>query len=673
MVQAAHMMKPKIYVVQFGTGASINLLPLAAGQLYSRLRADDVIPNRFDLPEIIFRRPCDPVEFAAGLENVSVIGFSCFLWNVNVSMAAAGAVRERFPDALIVLGGPSIPKDPDFSTEFIRKYPFIDVIACGEGEEVFASLCRRRLEGRGIMDIPGLIFHDRAGGEILRSGPEQLPPIERLPSPYLDGTFDAIYARYAGEFSGTIWETNRGCPNQCSFCTWGNTTHRGIREKPLEVVKAEIDWIGRRRIRYVAMSDSNFGIRSRDIAIAEYLAETKRAYGFPDFVSVSWVKNSSDKVLRISEILQNAHIGFRVTLALQSLNAETLRAVNRINFKREFYERIRDVYHDNFLYSYIELMLGLPLETYESYMNGLEELMSRSVFDQIYSYPFLLFPNTQVASVESRRRYGIQGKVMEGKYTKSKVSTAIVENMEVVIGTAAMPPEKWLDAFVDGYYTIGLHDDRLAFFVFWYLKRTHGIRITDLVVGMRRESARTPQAYPRVHGAFERLIGCATGVQQKGHSQLIEPEGYGGIPYDPPDGVFLELLLHKDAFYAEFHELVRAFLREKAIGYDESELRDVFVFQRAVMADPKNDREQWKTTLEYDWIEYFAEAFNLRAAGPLRRREAEYCVRDPAPGRGDTGKYLATHFRVRGVPAFNELYDPNGNKVFPPVNLRIAE
>ncbi len=667
------MAKPKIYVVQFGTGASINLLPLAAGQLYSRLRVDEVIPRHFDLPEILFRRPHDPAEFAAGLQDVSVIGFSCFLWNVNASMTAARAVRERFPDALIVLGGPSIPKDPDLSAEFIRKNPFIDAIACGEGEEVFASLCRHHLEGRDFGDIPGIIIYDRSSGEIRRTGVERLPAIEQLPSPYLDGTFDSLYSKHASEFSGTIWETNRGCPNRCSFCTWGNTAHRGIREKPLEQVKAEIDWIGRNKIKYVAMSDSNFGIRDRDVSIAECLAQTRRTYGYPEFVSVSWVKNSSDKVLRISDILRDARVGFRVTLALQSLNESTLRAVNRINFKREFYEHIRKAYHNAFLYSYIELILGLPLETYDSYMNGLEELMSRSVFDQIYSYPFLLFPNTQVASRESRRKYGIVGRVMEGKYTKSKVSTAIVENMEVVIGTETMPPDKWVDAFVDGYYTIGLHDDRLAFFVFWYLKNEQGVRITDLVVWMRRESARVPDQYPLIYRVFEKLANCAKDVQDKGHSQLIEPEGYAGIPYDPPDGVFLELLMHKAAFYAEFQIAVRAFLRESGVKYDESELADLFVFQDAVLAHPNNREEETEVRVQYDWVGYFSEAFNLESTGDLARCPMEYRVRDDTPCWGDAKRFLETHFRIRGVPAFNELYDGNGRKVFPPVNMRMTE
>jgi putative methyltransferase len=421
------------------------------------------------------------------------------------------------------------------------------------------------------------------------------------------------------------------------------------------------------------MSDSNFGIRNRDVSIAEYLAQTRQTYGYPEFISVSWVKNSSDKVLRISEILQSARVGFRVTLALQSLNEDTLRAVNRINFKREFYERIRKAYHDAFLYSYIELMLGLPLETYESYMAGLEELMSRSVFDQIYSYPFLLFPNTQVASSESRRKYGIVGRVMEGRYTKSKVSTAIVENMEVVIGTEAMPPVKWIDAFVDGYYTIGLHDDRLAFFVFWYLKNKHSVRITDLVVWMRKESARMPQMYPLIHRVFEKLADCARNVQDKGYSQLLEPEGYGGIPYDPPDGVFLELLMHKADFYTEFQAAVRTFLGESGVRYNEAELADLFVFQNVVLAHPNNREQETNVRFQYDWVGYFSEAFNLEPAGDLVERPMEYRVRDDAPCAGDAKRFLETHFRIRGVPPFNELYDGNGRKVFPPVNIRMTE
>ncbi|HSV98609.1 MAG TPA: radical SAM protein [Sedimentisphaerales bacterium] len=655
------MTKPRIYVVQFGTGASINLLPLAAGQLCSRLLADEVIADRFDLPEIIFRRPRDPGEFASQLQDVSVIGFSCFLWNVTASLQAARVVRERFPDALIVLGGPSIPKDPDFSEPFIRRNPFIDVIGCGEGEEVFATLCRRHLEGRSFDDVPGIILHDRAGGEIRRTGPEKLPVMESLPSPYLDGTFDSIYSKYREEFSGIIWETNRGCPYRCAYCTWGNLPSNRIREKPIEQVRTEVEWIGRNGIRYIGMSDANFGIRQRDVDVANLLAECKRTYGVPNFISVSWVKNSHENVLKIADILTRCGIGYRVTLSLQSLNQDVVKAVNRLNIRKSDYEEIRKVYHRRRLFSYTELILGLPQETKESFLAGVEESLSDSVYDQLYIYPCLLFPNTALASRRYRRQYGIESTMVWNRYTKNKEFERIEEQVEIVVGTKAMPREDWRDTFVLAYCTLAIHDSRLAFFILKHLKRKYRVRATDLIVSMR------DQAFQRNHSvlqeSFRKLMQTAEKVQSEGASHLIEPDAFGGVPFDPPEGTFLDLMMRKERFYREFFSIVVSYLTDRGVASDTDELRDLFRFQNAVMAHPDGPRSE-TVRFEYNWVEHFGFAFHL-SGSELTRQERIYRVVDPHPCGRDPAKYLAGHFDVRGVPAFNELYDADGKKVFP--------
>jgi len=655
------MTRQRIYVVQFGTGASINLLPLAAGQLYSRLLVDDVIPNAFDLPEIIFRRPRNPAEFASQLQDVAVIGFSCFLWNVSASLQAARAVRERFPNALIVLGGPSIPKDPDFSEPFIRDNPFIDVIACGEGEEVFATLCRRHLEKRPFDDVPGIIIHDRASGQIRRTGPEKLPSMEALPSPYLDGTFDSIYSKCAEEFSGIIWETNRGCPYRCAYCTWGNLPSHRIREKPMEQVRAEVEWIGRNGIRYIAMSDANFGIRRRDLDVARLLAECKRTYGVPNFVSVSWVKNSHENVLQIADLFSRCGIGYRVTLSLQSLNEDVLRAVNRLNIRKSDYEEIRKVYHRKRLFSYTELILGLPLETKESLLAGIEESLSHSVYDQLYIYPCLLFPNTALASRQYRQEYGIESAMVWNRYTKNKEFERIEEQVEIVTGTKAMPRPDWRDSFVLAYCTLALHDSRLAFFILQYLKRRHGIRITDLVAYMWNHAIQGN--FPILRESFRKLKQTAEKVQSEGASHVIEPDAFGGVPFDPPEGTFLDLMMQKQKFYREFFSLVVSHLTDQCQTVDMDELRDLFRFQSAVMAHPDGPSSD-TVRLEYNWVEYFGFAFHLSECA-LTRHPATYRVVDPHPSRGDPKKYLAGHFDVRGVPAFNELRDADDRKVFP--------
>lgn len=656
-------MNKNIYVVQFGTGTTINLLPLAAGQLVARLKQENEFMAEYNLNlcEIIFSRPENPEEIVSKMESAFIVGFSCFLWNMNISLQTAKEVRRRFPDALIVTGGPSIPKDPELTEGFFEQHPEIDVICIGEGEEVFASICRHYSRGEAFSDIPGIIYRDRTTGKFYRTAPEEIVPMDRLLSPYLEGTFDDFYQKHQNEFSGIIWETNRGCPYECAFCTWGNLPSRKIREKPMEQVKGEIEWFGRNKVKYIAMSDSNFGIRERDIELAEMLAECKRKYGVPNFISVSWAKNSPHKILKIADILKKSGIGFRVTLSLQSLNEDVIKAINRTNIKKNSFDIIKANYRSQRLYSYTELILGLPMETYDSFISGIENSLSESVFEQLYIYPLFLFPNTKITSSESRKKYGLEGKIIENRYTKSKKSIQVKEFVEIVVGTSAMPKNKWIDSFVICYYTLALHDDRLAFFIFHYLKKTFLIKITDIIAHASKISSE--KEFPILKKAFLKLKNTAIGVQELGNSHLIEPESFHGIPYDPPEGIFLELLMDRELFYSEFLRVVELYLEEKLIKFDRTILKDLFLFQKAAIAHP-NGPDSELLHLNYNWVEYFAFAFNLKGAELYKKRH-RYKVVDPKPSYGDTSQYLKNSFDVRGVPAFNRIYDESNNLIFP--------
>ena len=73
--------------------------------------------------------------------------------------------------------------------------------------------------------------------------------------------------------------------------------------------------------------------------------------------------------------------------------------------------------------------------------------------------------------------------------------------------------------------------------------------------------------------------------------------------------------------------------------------------------------------LMYDWINYFLFTFNLKERD-LKPMQKKLKIVDPNPCNGDTGKFLKYHFDIRGEPAFNQLFDEEGNLVFPPVPLR---
>ena len=653
-------MRKNIYISQFGTGATINLLPLAAGQLYASLNNTPDIVVQYDLPEIIFRRE-EPEAVAAGLERVAVITFSCFLWNLNISVLTAAAVRARFHDALIVMGGPAVPKTIEGVEHFFSQNTSVDVICTGEGEEVLVQLCRALHQGTSFDDIRGIFFRDPATGGIRFSKPEVSPNLDTLPSPYLDGTFDVLFSRHRDQFSGICWETNRGCPYECTYCTWGNLPSHQMRMKPIEQVKDEIEWIGQNRINYIASADSNFGIMPRDVEIAHLLADCKARYGFPNFISVSWAKHASQRVIEIGSILKQAGIGFRVTLSLQSLDNDVIKAIKRSNYNNDEFKAIKDDYHRNQFYSYTELILGLPLESYASYLSGIENSLSESVYEQLYVYPLFLFPNTSIGTTESRMLYGLQTQRVPNRYTKSKEITSVAEYVDIVVGTSTMCGDDWISSFVEGYYTLALHDDRLAFFILRYLKREFYISITELVAFTRSHA--DPSCFPAINSSLMRLENCARSVQQNGQSHLIEPKGFDRIPFDPPDGIFLELLLEHENFYSEFHLMVERYLASHDILFDKAIISDLFLFQKTVMAHPNGTLSE-EVVLNYDWINYFGFTFG-KPKSALKKCTQVLTVVDTKPCHGDLPQFLKNHFDVRGVPPFNALIIKDNLVLFP--------
>jgi len=657
--------KNNIYMCQFGTGANLNLLPLAAGQIISRLKTEKELMKKYNLQEIIFRRD-DPNAIVSKLQNIAIIGFSCFLWNIEISMQTAAKVREKFPDALIIIGGPAVPSDNELVNDFFEKYPFIDVVGLGEGEEIFTALCKHYSKGIDFGDIPGIVYRNKDTNKIISTGKEEMISVDKLLSPYLDGTFDELYYKYSTEFSGIIWETNRGCPFRCSFCTWGSQTYKKVREKSIDQVKKEIEWIGKNKIKYVAASDANFGMRPRDKEIAKLLALCKQKYGVPEFLSVSWAKNAADKVYAVSNILKKSGIGFRVTMALQSLDEKVGEAINRKNIKSEAYEKIRAKYRKEQIYSYTELILGLPLETYDSLIAGVEQSLSDSVFDQVYLYPAFLFPNTQFSSKKERIMYNMQTRIVEGRYTKSKDNLDVQEFVEMIVGTSTMPMNKWVDSFVIGYYTVALHDDRLAFYILVYLRTNFNIKTTKLVEYIRDVSINN-EKYPLIQKTFKRMQNCASLVQNESKSHLIDSEFFGDFPFDPPQAIFLELLVDKNKFYEEFSHLIKQFLKSLNCSVDDNILRDLFNFQNAVMAHPNGEKVK-DLELNYNWDEYFGFTFELEKK-QLLPKKSKLKVIDKNPSKGDPIKFLKNHFDIRGIPPFNEIYDNEGSRVFPPINL----
>ena len=116
---------------------------------------------------------------------------------------------------LTVLGGVF----PTFAPEFCLSHDGVDVVCRGEGEAAIVELCDRLDRGLNYNDIDSFWVKAK-DGTIIRNPCAGLTDINALPIPDYS-QFEEI--RFYRPMGGKLWktlpfETNRGCPYQCSFC-----------------------------------------------------------------------------------------------------------------------------------------------------------------------------------------------------------------------------------------------------------------------------------------------------------------------------------------------------------------------------------------------------------------------------------------------------------------------
>lgn len=132
---------------------------------------------------------------------------------------------RAFSDATIVLGGAGFSIFPEAALRYLKA----DLGICGEGEVAFTMLLRALERGDDLMAIPGLC-RPGAGvqmGCAVRAGLETLP----LPDPSLWSVPSG-----AGEEIWIPFQTRRGCPIRCSYCSTPALEGTRIRKHPIDAV-----------------------------------------------------------------------------------------------------------------------------------------------------------------------------------------------------------------------------------------------------------------------------------------------------------------------------------------------------------------------------------------------------------------------------------------------------
>ncbi|HKT48781.1 MAG TPA: RiPP maturation radical SAM C-methyltransferase, partial [Candidatus Angelobacter sp.] len=197
----------------------------------------------------------DFIEFclnAVDWSRFGLIGFTVVFQQLVASLALARALKQRYPDIPIIMGGASL--EDDIADEIMKNCPQIDYVHCGDAEISFPEMVRRLYSGRSMEGLQGLMWRDEQGSVRYAGRAPNFMDMNRTPLPDFDEYF---YARQASgyEKSDAVqellvpFEAARGCwwgeKNHCTFCGL-NRSGMEFRAKDPDKVLEQLEALSRR-------------------------------------------------------------------------------------------------------------------------------------------------------------------------------------------------------------------------------------------------------------------------------------------------------------------------------------------------------------------------------------------------------------------------------------------
>ncbi|MCB9564272.1 MAG: radical SAM protein [Kofleriaceae bacterium] len=606
----------RVVVNQFEGIDATPALPLAAGCLVAAARQDAEVAAGASFTIAIERDAVERV--VAGYDRPDVLGYALYPWNAAYGLAVAAAARRAHPDALIVAGGPSVPRRPEAARRFLDAHPAVDVLVFGEGELAFREILRARRRGGALDHVGGLAIRGRDGVHRLTAPPGRLHDLAPTASPYLDGTFDELWARHRGRFDMALCETNRGCPFSCTFCDWSLTKH--VVEFPLARVHAELEWVARHGLRHVMLADANFGIRPRDVELARFLAGLRARTGAPTSFYFYLTKNDHARNLETIEILQAAKIACWVGLAVQDFDDHVLATVKRDRIQSDESMRLRDVCGDRGIPTFNELILGLPGQTYASFTETVARAMPGLPRHDFVLYLCRLIENTELGDPASRARHGLQTRRCRWQTSTPGFDPIVDEYQEVVIATADLPPEAWARTYRFAFVAAALYNLRLLRVVLRHVAEGTGAALRDYLEHLA--DATVAAAPGTVYAELGAIVDRYVASIRAGEPFVLP------LADDAPDArayvdeaLATAALRRYDAFLDETRALTAAFVAAAAPDADPARLAEAFRYQ-ALITPRWGHGEAVTATLAHDWPAYVADgtAGATLAARPVTAR-----------------------------------------------------
>ncbi|MBN2058100.1 MAG: B12-binding domain-containing radical SAM protein [Candidatus Saganbacteria bacterium] len=221
-----------------------NNLPLGTLSVASALSKQGI---RADLHNCNLNET-DLTSFRALIKSsADIVGIGCSISSLPDIIYYIKNIKATHKNKIFILGGPG---PTIMHKEILSHFPFINMIACGEAEEIIAPAIKmiRSNDWNSLRNLPGISFSFDKQIH-LSEKPAFIRDLDSLP--LLDYSLLDL-----GAYTPISYETARGCIGKCSYCTLkGN-----FRQKSIERIGLELRQLKRFGVNKLRIVDNTFNV-----------------------------------------------------------------------------------------------------------------------------------------------------------------------------------------------------------------------------------------------------------------------------------------------------------------------------------------------------------------------------------------------------------------------------
>jgi len=313
-----------------------------------------------NITEIYFENYLSKYNFS----HFDTVAISCYIWNEYLINPLTKKIRGLGFKGKIVLGGYQI----SYSTKekLIFEYPEANIFTFGYAEK----------------SLLNSIFVKKTTAPLFLN---ENVDFSEIPSPYL--TNEILISENQ---KMVRWETKRGCPYKCSFCSHRDLTKNKVYKHENDKILQELALFKTKKVKRINIIDPVFN------AGKDYLSYMKHIYDLGLSAELTlqtrfeMIKGEAGELFLDLCEKTNAHLEF----GIQTIIPNEYNAINRPNDNNLIGKLLPELKSRNISYE-ISLIYGLPYQTLDTFRQSIDFLLSKGC-ENLTAYPLMLLKGTEL-------------------------------------------------------------------------------------------------------------------------------------------------------------------------------------------------------------------------------------------------------------------------------------